>query len=570
MGTREVSGEAVAFFLARSTQLTFSTTSAAASSQTVFDAFRHAADHHGPRPFLQTLPETAAIYGIDAGTITYAQAHAEVTLLSRHYRQAGYGHGHRVGLLLENRPAFFMHWLALNALGVSVVPISSEMRAAELHYLFEHSELCLVICLPQRLEDLRRSATQAGHAIGVITPAAAADGALPAAPTAAPLAGSPSSDTECALLYTSGTTGRPKGCVLTNFYFLRAGGSYVDMGGICVLQPGQERLLTPLPLVHMNAMACSTMAMILIGGCIIALDRFHPKTWWDSVRQSQATIFHYLGVMPAMLMGLPPDELDARHQVRFGFGAGVDKLRQADFEARFKLPLVEAWAMTETGGGAMLAANHEPRRIGQSCIGKPDGTLVLRIVDDQGQEASVGTPGELQVRATGPDPRRGFFREYLKDEQATAEAWKDGWFHTGDIVRQDADGYLYFMDRKKNVIRRSGENISAVEVESVLLQHPAVQAVAVAAVPDPIRGDEVLALVVPRSAQQAEHTARSITEFCLTQLAYYKAPGYIAFIEQLPLTSSQKVQRGKVKELAHSLFGSGATVDLRALKRRQD
>ena len=255
-------------------------------------------------------------------------------------------------------------------------------------------------------------------------------------------------------------------------------------------------MLTPLPLVHMNAMAYSTMAMVLTGGCLIPLDRFHPKTWWDSVRESRATVVHYLGVMPAMLMKAPATADDRRHSVRFGFGAGVDRSLHAPFEQRFGFPLLEAWAMTETGAGAVVIANREPRLVGTSCFGREGDDVEVKLVADSGAAAGVDEPGELLVRHAGADPRDGFFAGYLKDEEATDEAWAGGWFHTGDIVRRGADGQLHFIDRRKNVIRRSGENISAVEVESVLLQHPRVKAAAVAAVPDAVRGDEVLACIV--------------------------------------------------------------------------
>jgi acyl-coenzyme A synthetase/AMP-(fatty) acid ligase len=195
-----------------------------------------------------------------------------------------------------------------------------------------------------------------------------------------------------------------------------------------------------------------------------------------------------------------------------------------------------------------------------------------RLVDEAGQDVAVGTPGELLVRAAGPSPRRGFFAGYLKDEAATAEAWAGGWFHTGDIVRADALSNLYFVDRKKNVIRRSGENISAVEVESVLNQHPLVKVSAVAAVPDPVRGDEVLACVVthePVLAEARAAAAGSIVEYALAQLAYYKAPGYVAFVDALPLTPSQKIQRGELRALAAGLPGLPHCVDTQAMKKRQ-
>jgi acyl-CoA synthetase (AMP-forming)/AMP-acid ligase II len=322
---------------------------------------------------------------------------------------------------------------------------------------------------------------------------------------------------------------------------------------------------------HMNAMAFSTMVMLLTGGCVVPLDRFHPSTWWNSVRESRATIVHYLGVMPAMLLGAPPDESDRMHSVRFGFGAGVSPRLHAAFEQRFGFPLLEAWAMTETGPGAVIIANHEPRKVGTACFGKADSRVAWRVVDDEGRDASVGQPGELLVRCAGDSPRFGFFREYLKETEATDAAWQGGYFHTGDIVSVDADGDFHFVDRKKNVIRRSGENISAVEVESVLLQHPGIASVGVTAVPDEIRGDEVMACIVPRGAvRPADRSAyaRDVVQFCLSKLAYFKAPGYVVFCEQLPLTPTEKIQRAQMKELGRQLLVTDACVDLRSLKKR--
>jgi acyl-coenzyme A synthetase/AMP-(fatty) acid ligase len=175
----------------------------------------------------------------------------------------------------------------------------------------------------------------------------------------------------------------------------------------------------------------------------------------------------------------------------------------------------------------------------------------------------------MLVRAAGPDPRAGFFTAYLKEPEITETAWADGWFHTGDIVRADADGALVFVDRKKNVIRRSGENISAVEVESVLRRHNAVAEVAVAAVPDDLREEEVLACIV-LAAPVAEPTAVAgdIVREALRDLSYFKVPGWVAFVDALPLTASQKVARGELKVLARQLVNSPGCVDTRGLKRR--
>ena len=538
--------------------------------ETLAQALASSANACPDRALLQVLPETARMYGISAGEISYAQAQGEATRLRQAYAKAGYGHGHRVGLLLENRPAFILHWMALNALGVSVVPINGEMRAAELEYLIDHSEMVLAVALSSHHEVLRSAALTVGSPLLVIRED---EPPPPAARPASLAAQTVGIETECGLLYTSGTTGRPKGCILSNRYFLMAGQWYARLKGVVNLQPCQERMLTPLPLVHMNAMAFSYTAMLITGGCLILVDRFHPSTWWDSVRESQATVIHYLGVMPAMLMKAPASPRDREHQVRFGFGAGVNRSLHQPFEDRFGFPLVEAWAMTETGAGGVVIAHEEPRLPGTSCFGREDDSLEVRLVADDGQPAAVDQPGELLVRRTGPKPRLGFFSGYLKDEAATREAWADGWFHTGDIVQRDAMGQLHFIDRRKNVIRRSGENIAAVEVESVLLQHPLVSAAAVAAVPDPVRGDEVMACVIasqmPDSAQAREDSAFDIVQWCLSRLAYYKAPGYVAFVQALPLTTSQKVQRADLRQLAASLPGQEVCIDTRHLKKRQ-
>jgi acyl-CoA synthetase (AMP-forming)/AMP-acid ligase II len=347
--------------------------------------------------------------------------------------------------------------------------------------------------------------------------------------------------------------------VLSNDYFLRAGDWYATVGGLCALHEG-DRLITPLPLTHVNAMAFSSMAMIAVGGCIVQLDRFHPGTWWESVRESRATILHYLGVMPSMLLRAAAGPGDREHAVRIGFGAGVDRRHHAEFEQRFGFPLLEAWSMTETGAGAVVIANSEPRHVGTNCFGRPSAPVEVRIVPED---------GELLVRASGSDPRAGFFSAYLKEPDITEAAWDGGWFHTGDIVRAGADGALYFVDRKKSLIRRSGENISAVEVESVLRRHPVVAEVAVAAVPDALREEEVLACIVPHApvADRAEAAAAIVRE-ALKDLSYFKVPGWVIFVEALPLTASQKVARGELKAMARRLVDSAECVDTRGLKRR--
>ena len=480
---------------------------------TVFTAFERSAAFSGAKPFFE-FPHHKV-------RLTYAEALERTTDISARYRKRGYGPGHRVALMLETRPEFLLHFLALNSLGVSVVPLNPDYRAAELEYVLAHSEASALVTA-QTLEDL-------------------------------PQPGKPGDAAECALLYTSGTTGKPKGCLLSNFYFLNVGQRYLDEGGLCAIRQGEDRLITPLPFFHMNALAVSTTAMILAGGCVVQLDRFHPRTWWRDVAESGATIVHYLGVMPAVLLGLPENE---KHRVRFGYGANANPKDHAAFEERFGFPLIEAWAMTETGGGALVAASREPRHVGTRCIGVPPPGLEISIHETQ----------ELLVRHSGPDPRRGFFSGYLKDEAATEHAWRDGWFHTGDAVRRGPDGSLHFVDRLKNIIRRAGENIAALEVEAALAGHPAIGQVAVIAVPDAVRDEEVMACVVPlQQSLASRETALSIQDWCLERLAYFKAPGHVAFVESLPTTATNKVQKAKLADFA---FNPADTFDLRERKKR--
>jgi len=225
--------------------------------------------------------------------------------------------------------------------------------------------------------------------------------------------------------------------------------------------------------------------------------------------------------------------------------------------------------MTETGGAAWITASHEPRHVGQRCFGRAPAGLDWRVVDDGGDAVAEGRPGELLVRRSGGEPRRGFFAGYYQDPLATEAAWAGGWFHTGDIVRVGPDGSFFFVDRLKNMIRRSGENIAAVEVESIVQQVPGVAACAVAAVPDDLRGEEVFVFVVPAPGRAAGRAlAEEIQAGCLHRLAYFKAPGYVACVDALPQTASQKLSRGEVKRRAAAAVESGAVFDLRPGKKR--
>lgn len=499
---------------------------------------------------LLVLPAgVAALWGLDRRRWTYAEAEAEVAALAARYRAAGYGPGHRVALLLENRPQHFLHWLALNRAGAAIVPVNPDYTADELHYLLSHSEAALMVALPSRMGQAAPVAAELGVPLVEDT----------AAPPPAPPPVGGGAD-ECALIYTSGTTGRPKGCLLSNRYFLSWGEWYVAQTGTIRLREGQERLMTPLPTFHVNAMGNSFMGMLQSGGAQVIVDRFHPRSWWDMAVETGATCFHYLGVMPAILMAIPEGPNDRAHSFRFGMGGGVHPDHHAAFEARFGVPLVEGWAMTESGGACILTSSDPPRHVGTRCIGRADRAgpaMEAMLADEAGAPVPPRTPGELLVRAAGPDPRRGLFSGYLKNPEATEAIWAGGWLHTGDVMEMWEDGTLHFLDRKKNIIRRSGENIAAIEVEGVIAAHPGVAQVAVVAAPDPFREEEVLAVVVPKAEGDAA-LAGAIFAAAAEVLAYYKVPGYIAFVPELPTTSTQKIRKADLGPLVGRPLDHGA------------
>ncbi|MGE3922835.1 MAG: AMP-binding protein, partial [Lautropia sp.] len=376
--------------------------------------------------------------------------------------------------------------------------------------------------------------------------------------------GTPSIDTAAVLLYTSGTTGMPKGCLIGNDYYFFAAERYHGAGGLMRVEHGAERLYNPLPLFYANSLTISNPAMILSRNAMIFPDRFHPASWWREIIDSGATMIHYLGVIPPVLLAAPPSPLEREHSVRFGVGAGIDPAQRDAFERRFGIRIVEVWGMSEVG--IATAANVEPRPAGRS-IGRPLPGLLMRAVDDDDQPVGPGQPGELVLRRDGPEPRSGLFQRYHRDEETTARCWRNGWFHTGDVVQLEADGTFTFLDRKKHMIRRSGQNIAAAEVEACLRGHDAVAQVAVVPVLDELREQEVLAVVVPRQpVDDPRAAAERLFEYAAPRLAYFKVPGWAIFVDTLPTTATQKLQKFTLFDGDADPRQRPGMIDLRPLK----
>lgn len=547
-----------------------------AKHPTIGQAFFAAAAQFGDHACIAVPANDKRDYAPRGLELTYSEVATQVQQLMRHYSEAGYGVGHRVALSLENRPEHVLHKLALNAIGVCCVPINPDYRTAELAYLIDHSKVDLIVALSARRAGILAALEQTKWQPSIVDlDAAGSELPMPATRAASVL---PDAQTPASILYTSGTTGNPKGCVLSHRYELAAGAWYATLGGLVDIRAGQERLYNPLPLFHVNASILSLFCMILTGSCQIQTDRFAPTRWWDEVCQTRATIVHYLGIIIPLLLAQPASVREREHSVRFGFGAGVEPQLHAEFEKRFGFPLLEIWGMTEMV--RTLVDCIPPRQVGTRAFGRAKPGLDVKVVDANDQEVTDGTPGEMVIRHSAQAPRQDFFLGYLDDEAATEHAWRGGWFHTGDIVIRDPDGMLHFVDRNKHIIRRSGENISAAQVEAVLQAHPWVQTVAVLPVTDEIREQEVLACIVlnenalasvdvsdPAVAQQHAH---ALFRHCYQQLAYYKAPGWVLFLPSIPTTGTQKIQKHRIFKAGEDPRQRPDIVDCRDLKKRHD
>ncbi|MEN2388233.1 AMP-binding protein [Comamonas sp. A7-5] len=536
---------------------------------TIGTALFEAARTWPDQPFVAVPANPSRSYHPQGLAWTYREVEAAVRQLATRYQAAGYGQGRRIGLLLENRPEHILHKLAMNHLGITCVPINPDYRPREMAYVIDHTRMDLVVVLDALDPLLQQAMGETRHQPAVFRLEDADTAFPPAAQAATVFRAQP--DTIASILYTSGTTGKPKGCMLSHRYELASGAWYAARGGLVALEEGCERLYNPLPLFHINASVLSLFCCMLKGNCQIQPDRFQASRWFTEVSESRATVVHFLGVMVPILLNQTAHALELQHQIKFGLGAGIDPQRHAEFEARFGYPLIEVWGMTESV--RLVIDADTPRKVGTRAFGRVQPGMEIQVVDDNDQPVPDGVPGELRVRHSAATPRRDCFSGYLNDPDATQAAWHGGWLRTGDVVVRDPDGLFYFMERRKNIVRRSGENIAAAEVEAVLQSHPAVAQAAVLAVPDEVREEEVLACVVlkgerPKPLGPDDALVQELLEYCNEQMTYFKVPGWLWFPDAIPITSTQKIQK-------HRIFATGADprttpgmIDVRVQKKR--
>ena len=479
-----------------------------------------------------STPDTIAIVQGD-DRVTYGELNRKIDGATAWLQTTkGLAPGDRVVLLVGNRPAFVEAWLATLRAGAVAVPLLPGLAPDEIAHVVADARPALAIVAEEHVDDLPHDLARA--VVGGDPDewrAAVEHEATPELP--------PRADTDiAALVYTSGTTGRPKGAILTRGN-LRAGQDQALAGRFRV--NGQDRVLLALPLAHIYALNVGLGACMRVGATMVLEERFDPAATIQTMTRERVTIV--LGAPPMYLSWLatPGIEDADLSSLRLAV-SGAAPLPVTAIE-RFRtitgLTIEEGYGLTEASPSVTSNAMADASRPGS--VGKPVPDLELKLVDDQGNEPVQGDPGEVWVR--GPN----VFQGYWEDAEATAEALTDdGWLRTGDVGTFDADGYLFLVDRLKDLIIVSGFNVYPREVERVLVGHDGVHEAAVVGVPHPYRGESVMAYVVARPGSTLD--ADTLDDHCRRHLARYKCPERIRVVDELPHTATGKVRRSTLRD----------------------
>ncbi len=459
----------------------------------------------------------------DVETTTYAGQLARATRTAGALRRHGVGRGDRFGVHLSNCPDFYDLWFAAALLGAAVVPSNPLSTADELAYTVQHAGCRVVVTQP----DLRATVEKTG----VATVLDVADAWVEADDAAEPIAAAPTDP--LAVLYTSGTTSRPKGVLVTHAAYLFCGDA---VAGHLRLRP-DDRQLVVLPLFHGNAQYYSTCSALVTGASIALVSKFSASRWSEQAHALDATVASLFAAPIRMVLAAERSTHDRAHRLRAAlFAQNIGDDQHADFESRFGVPLAQLYGMTETVVPPTINPLFEERRA--TSIGRPLPVARVRIVDEDGVDVAPGDPGELLVHG---EPGVTMMAGYLADPEATAKAVVDGWLSTGDSVRADEDGYLYFVDRRKDMIKRAGENVASGEVERVVGEHRAVFDCAAVGMPDAMRDEAIHVFVVLHPGTEA--SAEELLAHCRERMAKFKVPDRVVFVDELPRTSVGKIQK---------------------------
>jgi len=497
---------------------------------------------------VEKYPDRPALRFIDGSpTLTYAQLDDVVARLAGGLRTMGVELGARVAVLMPNKPAYPITYLAAARLGVTIVPLNVSLTPRELAYALNDAGATYTIVdgplldtLRQALPDIPKLSEERIIVVG------AESGSLTSwerLAQAEPFRGDDGHfTTPLTIQYTSGTTGLPKGAMQTQEFWMCIGMAqsaelkYLDVQNILVVHS----------FYYMDALWELMMAFCL-NGTIVLAPRMSASNYMAWVREYD---IHYALVTPHIYKQ-PESPLDGQHKLRLLQTYGFSKDLHAAFEERFKVPVRETFGMTEVGAGAFVPVVAEDKT-GSGAVGIPAPYRRLKIVDDNGAEVPDGEIGELWV--TG----RGLFLGYNNMPEATEAIFKDGWVRSGDLFRRDADGFYYIVGRMKDMVRRNMENISAREVEDILISHPAIANAAVIGVPDAAKTEEVLALIVLRDGQEV--SPQDLYAYCQDRLAKFKWPRYFGYRDAFPLTPSAKVAKHEIKKATPDLLAGAYDV----------
>jgi crotonobetaine/carnitine-CoA ligase len=442
---------------------------------------------------------------------------------------------------LENRPEFYELWFAAAKLGAALVPSNPLSSVDELGYQLADAGARLSVTQPDLAETAEKARAQAPDCERVLVV-----GEPWPEPERAALGPRPGPTDTLGILYTSGTTSRPKGVMVTHAAYLHVGDA---VAGHLRLRPDDRQLIV-LPLFHGNAQYYSTCSALVTGASIALAPRFSASRFSAQAAAMGATVASLFAAPIRMILAADSAPEDREHALRaVMFAQNVTDEQVEEFESRFGVPLIQLYGMTETVVPVTMNPLYEDRR-GPS-IGRALPSARLRITDADDDDVPTGTAGQLLV---GGIPGRTMMSAYLNKPEATAEALAGGWLHTGDTVTADDDGYLYFVDRRKDMIKRAGENVASGEVERVVNEHPAVYESAVIGVPDEMRDEAIHAFVTTHDG--AEVGSEELREWCAARLSKFRVPDAFEFLEALPRTSVGKIQ----KHLLRPGAGSGGDV----------
>lgn len=472
--------------------------------------------------------------------LTYGEFAIKVNRLSQVFLKFGIKKGTHVTLHLPNNLEFMISWFALANIGAIMVPTNILSTSGEMEYVLNHSESVLLVTEEIYLEKFNRIRNQLPYLQRILLARyegeeykeqdlsrlmAAATDEAPSIPI--------DSEDVAAMLYTSGTTSKPKGVQITHANYIFTG---EVMSKSIRLSP-EDRQFLVLPLFHGNAQYYSTMSALVVGASIALTEKFSASRYFKQAKRLGVTVGSLFAAPIRMILAQDYNPADKEHSIRvIWFAQMISEQQLKQFEEKYDVSLLQMYGMTETVGVPLMNPIDGVRK--NLSIGKPTIGYEVKVVDEVGDEVPTGQAGQIIVKGV---PGRTLMKSYFKNPKATAETLQNSWLHTGDNARIGEDGYFYFVDRIKDMIKRSGENVAANEVEGVLADHPSVYEAAVIGIPDEMRDEAIKAYVILHDGQQVSE--EELLVYCREHLAKFKVPDSIEFTNEFPRTSVGKIQK---------------------------